>query len=307
LYKKNEIKILYGVVNTILIIMAKLSKVAIEHKGYEQKYSSKLNSDEPWIIRLDGHKFSTFTRGFKKPFDERIYRAMIRTTADLVKYFHASSGYTESDEISIVFPSLASLPPLKNSKNERKIIFGGRVEKLISLAASYASVRFNYHLNREKFETNSVLQEKVENCVAHFDGRIFHLPSNIKCLQNIYWRRKDSVRNSKTSFGRHFFSEKKLHGLNSDQIIELVLSEKGEKWENLSGAFKWGTVIKKQYYEKICFNQKLNKEQTILRTQMALMACDPELWRHSNEFANFLVQSKATDEHALGKHFIPII
>ena len=41
-------------------------------KRYEERTtSSKIARNEPFIIRLDGHKFSTFTRPFQKPFDER--------------------------------------------------------------------------------------------------------------------------------------------------------------------------------------------------------------------------------------------
>jgi tRNA(His) 5'-end guanylyltransferase len=41
-------------------------------KQYEQNSPlNELRIDQPFIIRLDGHKFSTFTRCFKKPFDER--------------------------------------------------------------------------------------------------------------------------------------------------------------------------------------------------------------------------------------------
>ncbi len=41
-------------------------------KDYETKVSSqKIDESQPFIIRLDGHKFSTFTKPFIKPYDVR--------------------------------------------------------------------------------------------------------------------------------------------------------------------------------------------------------------------------------------------
>lgn len=41
-------------------------------KEFETKLDvPNLEKDFPFIIRLDGHKFSTFTKNFKKPYDER--------------------------------------------------------------------------------------------------------------------------------------------------------------------------------------------------------------------------------------------
>jgi len=58
----------------------------------------------PVVVRLDGHCFSTFTRGFDRPYDLRIHRAMVGTATDLLERFGAVTAYTESDEISLIFP-----------------------------------------------------------------------------------------------------------------------------------------------------------------------------------------------------------
>jgi hypothetical protein len=34
----------------------------------------------------------------------RIFKAMLLTTRDLVKEFNAATGYTQSDEITLVYP-----------------------------------------------------------------------------------------------------------------------------------------------------------------------------------------------------------
>lgn len=63
--------------------------LATRMKNYEDHAEFKIDPSAPFVIRCDGHSFSTFTRGFKKPFDEVISGAMIATTEDLVQQFGA--------------------------------------------------------------------------------------------------------------------------------------------------------------------------------------------------------------------------
>lgn len=82
----------------------------------------------PIFVRLDGRAFHRLAhmRGFQKPFDERFSHAMAAVCRCLV----ADSGlspefaYTFSDEISLYFT---------------KLPFGGRVEKIDSIAAAFAA------------------------------------------------------------------------------------------------------------------------------------------------------------------------
>lgn len=47
---------------------------------YEQIPKTKLMRRCPVLIRIDGKAFHTFTRGFKRPFDEILIRTMQETT-----------------------------------------------------------------------------------------------------------------------------------------------------------------------------------------------------------------------------------
>ncbi|KAJ6576709.1 tRNAHis guanylyltransferase-domain-containing protein [Mycena vulgaris] len=76
-------------------------------KSYEAATDQQLPANQPALIRIDGHGFSKFTKGFDKPFDERIHTAMAQTAEDLLAYFFDAS---------------------------------------LALAAGYASVRFYHHL-----------------------------------------------------------------------------------------------------------------------------------------------------------------
>ncbi|MFA4860402.1 tRNA(His) guanylyltransferase Thg1 family protein [Methanoregula sp.] len=82
----------------------------------------------PVFVRLDGRTFHRLTEclGLEKPFDEFFHKSMVMACTSLV----AESGlnpdfaYTFSDEISLYFSRLP---------------FGGRVEKIDSVSASYAA------------------------------------------------------------------------------------------------------------------------------------------------------------------------
>ena len=104
-------------------------------KSYEAAYEVKLPPNTPTILRLDGHTFSKFTSHFARPFDQRIHDAMANTCSDLLSHFpSATLAYTQSDEITLVFPCGVGS-------------FNDRVQKICSLAASFTSVRFNMHLS----------------------------------------------------------------------------------------------------------------------------------------------------------------
>ena len=79
----------------------------------EEACSSIVDLQRPCVVRLDGHCFHTYTKGFRRPYDLRIHEAMVATATDLLERFGAVTAYTESDEISLLFPpSTAESPSL---------------------------------------------------------------------------------------------------------------------------------------------------------------------------------------------------
>jgi len=77
-----------------------------------------------------------------RPFDMSFVRAMILTMNDLMAHFSARTGYCHSDEITLIFAP--ANPALGQSH-----LYAGRIQKLASVAAAAASVRFNHHFQRE--------------------------------------------------------------------------------------------------------------------------------------------------------------
>jgi tRNA(His) 5'-end guanylyltransferase len=118
------------------------------------------------IIRVDGRAFSTFTEThFDKPFDLRFSDAMVETAKTLLTAFDALYAYTESDEVSVLFP------PSHN-------MFGRGVEKLVSVSAGIASAVFTH----------------AAGMPAHFDSRIWIGASADEVVDYFSWRQSDATR-----------------------------------------------------------------------------------------------------------------
>lgn len=75
-------------------------------KGYERDFEKRINPTEFVIVRCDGHKFSRYTKGMRKPFDKVLSKSMEDTAKALITEFGPSTVYTQSDEITMVFPPM---------------------------------------------------------------------------------------------------------------------------------------------------------------------------------------------------------
>ena len=73
-------------------------------KELENKFTKeRADKTKPLLARLDGRAFHTYTKGLKRPYDERLSACMIETTKALIEEFHPRIVYTQSDEISLLF------------------------------------------------------------------------------------------------------------------------------------------------------------------------------------------------------------
>ncbi|PSN73586.1 hypothetical protein BS50DRAFT_483429 [Corynespora cassiicola Philippines] len=233
-------------------------------KQYEAPYDFTLPSSSPVILRLDGHGFSKFTSHFCRPFDTRIHDAMSQTSADLLTYFpQATVAYTQSDEITLVFPSGVQS-------------FNDRVQKLGSLAASYCTVRFNAHLTAflaaspEPRVKESAYQKLGTAC---FDARFFAVPSLEEALNCLLWRcRGDAMRNSVSAFARTMFGDGEMHGRSTKQLLEMMEREKGVKFEE--AVPKWaleGSLVKRERFEHDGVNGKTGEVEKTWRTRVKIV------------------------------------
>lgn len=125
-----------------------------------------------WMVaRLDGRSFTRLTRElhpFQAPFDPAFRDLMAATTEHLMNCgFRILYGYTQSDEISLLFHPQADE-------------FNRKLRKLTSLLAGEASAAFSLALGHP----------------ASFDCRISQLPSRALVADYFHWRQLDAARNA---------------------------------------------------------------------------------------------------------------
>lgn len=216
--------------------------------NYENITRYYLTRRMPVIIRVDGRSFHTFTKGFKKPFDD----ILVKTMQDTMKYLCENIqgcvlGYTQSDEISLVLTDYAELTT--------DAWFGNNLQKMCSISASMATLAFNKAFTRniskqsKRFYTE-YLEEKDASYIetleiamnkgAMFDSRVFTIPKEEVC-NALIWRQQDATRNSIQSVGQANFSQKELHGKSCNDIQDMLMLQKGINWNDYSTTLKRGS------------------------------------------------------------------
>ena len=237
-------------------------------KEYEMQSRTRLLRRVPVIIRLDGKAFHTWTRGLDRPFDRNLMHIMQKTMLALCEQIQGCVlGYTQSDEITLALVDYKTL--------ETSAWFDYNIQKCVSVSASMATMAFNRFFvesiekfGRENIEswddggTNEELSDKeravcklVETYYkaytkgAMFDARVFNIPKEEVC-NNILWRQQDAIRNSIQMVGHANFSDKQMHGKNTSEIKEMLLSEKGIDWNDLPMKFQRGSCCIKTFDEQ---------------------------------------------------------
>lgn len=198
-------------------------------KGYEAVFDGgRLMPLVPAIVRLDGKCFHAFTRGLNRPFDLGLVDLMAAVSRECLAETNAALAYTQSDEITLVLYALAI---------GSGIYFDGRVQKIVSVLASFCSVAFNDLLP-------SYLPAK-SGSRAVFDCRCFSVPNTAEAANALIWREKDAARNSVQMLGRAHFSHNELHKKNGSEIQEMLFSRKGVNWNDLEPRLKRGTYLQR--------------------------------------------------------------
>lgn len=197
-------------------------------ENYENRAKTRLLRRTPVIIRLDGKAFHTFTRGFKKPFDDILTEAMQQTMLTLCKGIQGCVlGYTQSDEITLVLTDYEKL--------ETAAWFDYDVQKVCSVSASIVTLAFNRCFLDILWQRDIPFEDVRVDAMtkgALFDSRCFNIPKE-EVTNCVLWRQQDAIRNSINSVGQANFSHKELQGLSTSQVLEKLLREKQVDWNSL--------------------------------------------------------------------------
>lgn len=181
----------------------------------------KLIPTIPVVLEINGRSFHTWTRGLKKPYDEKLHKVMQEVMKKLMREFSSNIGYTYSDEIVLVW-----IDPFENT-----MPFGGKNEKLVSAASSLASVVFNDLLNK-------YIPEK-KNTFPTFTANVIQIPGIDNCKAYLNNKRYDAIKKSYSSAARIFYTNEQCYKKKIPQLNEMLLKQ-GVAWDDYPIHFKSG-------------------------------------------------------------------
>lgn len=194
----------------------------------------------PICARIDGKRFSSWTAGLARPYDQRLSDLMVDVTVRLVEETHALLGYTQSDEISLFFYS---------DDIGRSTPFDGRVQKLTSILTSMTTAWFNMQLAAR-------IPERADR-PALFDCRTWTVPTREEASNVLLWRERDASKNSLSMAARHYFPHQQLENAKGPQMHDM-LHTVGVNWNDYPAFFKRGTFVRREVIERPFTSEELD-------------------------------------------------
>ena len=252
--------------------LVKLGKDALGKRmkdNYESIPKTRLMRRTPVAIRIDGKAFHTFTRGFKRPFDDALANSMHNTLAYLCKNIQGCVfGYTQSDEITLILCDYQTLTT--------DAWFDYEVQKMCSISASMATMIFNKEfsnavdnitidIDNEEDDTkylNTLIRARDKG--AMFDSRCFNIPKE-EVTNLIYWRQLDATRNSIQMVGQANFSHKQLQHKSCNEIQDMLYVQKGINWDDTPTKYKRGVACFKDEFADGTTSWRLDYDMPIIK------------------------------------------
>mgnify|MGYP000507016167 FL=1 len=222
----------------VSVKVLELNIVELEKYFKSLEIYSKEKVSCPFVVRLDGVGFGKALKDFEQPRDPKVHLALVKTCYELMRLFNCDACYTTSDEISMFF--LKYVP------------YSGRVEKIVSITASVASVNLSLQLKR----------------ALYFDSRIIKV--DLRDLEKYYlYRVRTGFNNYVCQLYHKVFKGKETPHL-SQMLKELkeqgIDIGKKPSWVLYGSLVHWATV------EKIGYNP-ITGEQVVTERRV-LMATD---------------------------------
>ena len=238
---------------------------------YEQSLDQVILPEIYLVARLDGNRFTRLTKEichFEAPYDIEFRDMMTDTVKALMTYgFRVTYGYTQSDEISLLFH------PEENT-------FGRKVRKYNSILSGVASASFSMRLGQQ----------------AIFDCRMIPLPTIERVQDYFRWRQEDAHRNSLNS---HCYWMLRKQGKSARAATRMMkgqtvafknelLFSNGINFNNLPSWQKRGMGVYWETYEKQGLNPITGKVETAERYNLKVDEELPLREEYSQFIAGFL-------------------
>ena len=251
----------------------KFDELDAKMRVFETARDPSALSDVYLIARIDGRSFTRLTKEimeYDRPFDVRFRDAMIATVEHLMSCgFRATFGYTQSDEISLLF-----------DRDENS--FGRNIRKWTSILAGEASAAFSIQIGRP----------------AAFDCRIIELPTIQLVVDYFRWRSEDAHRNALNAWCYWKLRDEGMDvGAATGHIEGMPISAKNEllfaRGINFNDLPLWqrrGTGIIWEDYDKPAINPKTGASSTARRRRLKPLIELPMRDEYS-DFISSLLQS----------------
>lgn len=244
--------------------------ITLKEKCYTQqhKYDYKLDTNKPIIVHIDGKNFSRMVKKrFKLPFDEVFVNAMDETAKYLCESVQGvKMAYVQSDEISLL---------IVKENLDSDIFYGGRLCKIQSILASFATAKFNQIMaiknmakiingresNNEPFKMN--LYDEIP--LYAFDCKVWNVENLNDAMAWFLFRNIDCVRNSKQQAAQTYLSHKELMKHSSDEQIEMLNLHYNIDWNNYRDGFKYGRIITRKLftYKDLSYEARKAEEEAM--------------------------------------------
>ena len=238
---------------------------------YEQSIDQVLLPEMYLVARLDGNRFTRLTKEichFEAPFDIKFRDMMVETVKDLMNYgFRVIYGYTESDEISLLF-------------HPDEDTFGRKVRKYNSILAGVASASFSTNIGQHSI----------------FDCRMIPLPTLERVQDYFQWRQEDAHRNALSSHCYWMLRKQGKSAAEATQMLEgksvafknEFLFQNGVNFDKLPNWQKRGMGVYWEKCEKQGFNPITGNEETAERRMLKVDDELPFREEYSDFIASFL-------------------
>ncbi len=228
------------------------------------------------VARIDGRSFTRLTKetmAYERPFDERFRDAMIATVEHLMSCgFQAAFGYTQSDEISLLF-------------GREEGSFGRNIRKWTSILAGEASAAFAIRIGR----------------VAAFDCRVIELPTESEVVDYFRWRSEDAHRNALNAWCYWKLRDEGADVAAATQRLEgtsvaaknELLFQRGVNFNDLPAWQRRGVGVLWEEYDKAATNPRSGQSVTARRRRLRTVLELPMKDEYSEFVASLLRQATA--------------
>jgi tRNA(His) guanylyltransferase len=191
---------------------------------YEDAYRIHLPRRMPLIVRYDGKAFHSYTKGCKKPVDQKLVDCMNETAIYVCKNVQGCKvGYVQSDEVSLLITNYNDI----NTES----YFDNNLQKIVSVISAMASSYFTSISDR--------IFGKIK--LAQFDARAFVLPKE-EVNNYFLFRQQDATRNSVQMLARSLYSHKECTDKNNSELQEMIF-QKGINWNDCPTSQKRGRCL----------------------------------------------------------------